>query len=78
MADDEEEIKKYVRGPSQILNSLKELQRKEEYFFMRNSKKTFIELEKELKSKNTYFGKLKYQKYINTTVKFRIGKILKS
>lgn len=59
MADDEEEIKKYVRGPSQILNSLKELQRKEEYFFMRNSKKTFIELEKELKSKNTYFGKTK-------------------
>lgn len=46
MADDEEEIKKYVRGPSQILNSLKELQRKEEYFFMRNSKRLSLNWKK--------------------------------
>lgn len=59
MGDEEDEIPKYVMGPSQKLNGLKELQRKEEYFFMKNSKKTFIELEKELQDKNSYLGKTK-------------------
>lgn len=63
---EEEEIKKYINGPSQVLNSLKELQRKEEVFFMRNSHKKFIELENELQSKNSYFGKAKQHNiYIN-------------
>ncbi len=59
MGDDDEEVIKYVNAPSQVLNSLKELQRREEYFFMKNSKKKFIELEKQLQDKNTYFGKTK-------------------
>lgn len=59
MGDEDEEIPKYVPGASQVLNSLKELQRKEEYFFMKASQKRFIELEKKLKEKNTYFGKAK-------------------
>ena len=59
MADDDEEIIPYKRGPSQLLNSWRELQKKEEYFFMKHSQKKFIELEKQLADKNSYFGKTK-------------------
>lgn len=59
---DEDEPKSkdpYIVGPSHILNGYKELQKKEEYFFMKSSKSKFIDLENELQGKNSYFCRSK-------------------
>ncbi len=53
-----ERVKK-SRDPAQVLNGWKEIQKREELFFMKNSKKKFIELEKNLLEKNTYFSQTK-------------------
>ena len=57
--DDEPEIIPYTYNPSQKLESFKQLQKKEEFYFMKNSKNKFIELENSLNEKNSYFAKAK-------------------
>lgn len=59
MSDDEPEIIPYKTNPSQKLESFKQLQKKEEYFFVKNAKSNFIKLEKNLNEKNSYFSKTK-------------------
>jgi hypothetical protein len=59
MTEEERKEKLQIRDPSQILGGWKEAQKREELFFMKNSKKQFIKLEKKLTEKNNYFGATK-------------------
>lgn len=64
MADmtlEERKEKIQFRDPSQILTGWKEVQKREEFFFMKNSKVNFIKLEKDLVNKNSYFNKAKVE-----------------
>ena len=59
MTPEERKEKLQFRDPAQILNGWKEVQKREEFFYIQNAKKKFIELEKKIEDKNTYLGQTK-------------------
>ena len=57
---EEEEIKKYVNSPSQVLEGWKQIQKKNDFSFMKTAQKEFEDYAQKLQEKNSYFNNSKY------------------